>query len=145
MLPPGNWWEIFSVCAGAADPNRETAITAGAATAPMRTWRRLSVILILLGKRISRCLIARNETAKRVHCQRQDRNIRLRPGALAASLRRTYCAARACAIKCLPDRFSWANSLYALSCATLTHASYSAGETAARSSPGRDLLSVITM
>src|SRR5258705_7948360 len=44
MVPPGNWWEIFKVCAGAADPRRDIESTAGAAKAPMRTWRRLSVM-----------------------------------------------------------------------------------------------------
>src|SRR3982074_1488082 len=44
----GNWREIFKVGAGAAEPRRDIESTAGAAKAPMRTWRRLSVMVFSL-------------------------------------------------------------------------------------------------
>src|SRR6516165_3647150 len=45
IVPPGNWWEIFRVWAGAAEPSRVAATIAGAARVPASTRRRLMVML----------------------------------------------------------------------------------------------------
>jgi hypothetical protein len=47
IVPPGNWWDIFNVCAAAAVWKRKVAITAGAANAPESTWRRFTIMVIL--------------------------------------------------------------------------------------------------
>jgi hypothetical protein len=45
-VPPGNWWEIFSVVAAWAVPVPKRRI-AGAAIADARTWRRFSMEISL--------------------------------------------------------------------------------------------------
>ena len=47
IVPPGNWWDILKICAATALPNRDVAITAGAAKAPESTCRRLKIMIIL--------------------------------------------------------------------------------------------------
>src|SRR5216684_987170 len=47
IVPPGNWWEILNICAATAVPKRDAAIVAGAANAAARTWRRLTIMVIL--------------------------------------------------------------------------------------------------
>jgi hypothetical protein len=41
----------LNACAASAVPKREAAMTPGAANAPLSTWRRLMIMVVLLGCR----------------------------------------------------------------------------------------------